>query len=194
MPHEYCKRVRGVYGELSRGISENLGLDESYIHNTLKVEDGFQILIGNLYPPSPQPELSMGLPPHSYHGFLTLLIESQIGGLQIQHNHKWINVKAIPNFFLVNTGSQLEILSNGKYKSNVHRATVNNKATRVSIAVANGPSLEDIVGPAPELIDNESNPPRYMPMKYKDYMELQQSNRLDGKTCLDHVKIQRDQV
>ncbi|KAK6945785.1 Non-hem dioxygenase N-terminal domain [Dillenia turbinata] len=194
LSHEYCKRVREVYGELIRGISTSLGLEESYIHNTLNMEDGLQILVGNFYPPCPQPELAMGLPPHSDLGFLTLLIENQIGGLQIQHNHKWVNVKAIPNSFLVNTSDQLEILSNGKYKSNVHRATVNNKATRVSIAMANGPSLEDIVGPAPELIDNESNPPRYMPMKYKDYMELQQSNRLDGKTCLDCVKIQRDQV
>ncbi|KAK6945781.1 Non-hem dioxygenase N-terminal domain, partial [Dillenia turbinata] len=173
LSHDYCKRVREVYRELIRGISKSLGLEESYIHNTLNMEDGFQILIGNLYPPCPQPDLAMGLPPHSDHGFLTLLAENQIGGLQIQHNHKWVNVKAIPNSFLVNTGDQLE-------------------ATRISIAVANGPSLEDIVGPAPELSDSESNPPRYMPMKYKDYMELQQSNRLDGKTSLDRVKIGSD--
>ncbi|KAJ6683579.1 hypothetical protein OIU85_007283 [Salix viminalis] len=29
----------------------------------------------------------------------------------------------------------------------------------------------------------------YIGMKYEDYLELQQSNKLDGKSCLDRVRI-----
>ena len=78
-----------------------------------------------------------------------------------------------------------QVLSNGKYKSIRHRAVVNNKATRISIVVAHGPSLDTVVSPAPELVENESRPAAYMPMKYKDYMNLQ----LGGKPCLDHIQL-----
>ncbi|KAB5516034.1 hypothetical protein DKX38_026682 [Salix brachista] len=133
----------------------------------------------------------MGMPPHSDHGLLTLLIQNGIGGLQIQHKGKWVNVGTHPNSFLVNTGDHLEILSSGRYKSVLHRAMVNNKGTRMSIAMAHGPSLDSVVSPAPELlVSSKGNElAAYIGMKYKDYLELQQSNKLDGKSCLDRVRI-----
>ncbi|KAF9610813.1 hypothetical protein IFM89_025054 [Coptis chinensis] len=186
---EYCKRTRQVVRELLKAISESLGLEECYIDKVLELESGLQILTGNLYPPCPQPELAMGMPPHSDHGLLTLLIENEIGGLQLKHNGKWINVQALPNSFLVNTGDHLEILSNGKYKSVLHRAVVNSKATRISLAMAHGPCFDKIVTPAPELVDCDKNPPAYLGMRYKEYLELQQSNPLNGKSCLDRVRL-----
>ncbi|THG01664.1 hypothetical protein TEA_011741 [Camellia sinensis var. sinensis] len=84
------------------------------------------------------------------------------------------------------------ILSNGRYKSVVHRAVVNNKATRISIAMPCGPSLNTIVSPAPELVEDDEGHhlPAYIPMKYRDYLELQQSNQLGRKSCLDRVRLQ----
>ncbi|XP_050384516.1 2-oxoglutarate-dependent dioxygenase 19-like [Argentina anserina] len=187
---EYCKRTREVTWELLKGISESLGLEADYLDTALNVKtEGLQIFIANLYPPCPQPELALGMPPHSDHGLLTLLIQNGIGGLQVQHNGKWVNVDAVPNSYLVNTGDHLEIFSNGKYKSNIHRATLNNKATRVSIAVPTGPSLDVVVTPASKLVENGHHPPAYVGMKYKDYLELQQSNMLDGKAILDRVRM-----
>ena len=69
-------------------------------------------------------------------------------------------------------------MSNGRYKSVVHRALVTDKATRMSIAVPHGPSLETVVSPAPELVDNESHPPAYIEKTYKQFLELQQSGKL----------------
>jgi isopenicillin N synthase-like dioxygenase len=80
-------------------------------------------------------------------------------------------------------------MSNGKYRSVVHRAFVNEKATRISIATVYGPSLDTVVGPVPELVHRETNPAAYTEMEYKEYLRLQQSNQLDGKSCLDHVRI-----
>ncbi|MCD7447984.1 hypothetical protein HAX54_036804 [Datura stramonium] len=101
-------------------------------------------------------------------------------------SRQMVNVNASPNSLLVNTGDHLEIFSNGKYKSNVHRAVVNNKVTRISVVTAHGPSLETIVRPASPLMEKEnSTSSAYIPMKYRDYLELQQSNQLDAKTCLE---------
>lgn len=102
--------MREIVKEISKGISESLGLEANYISKAMNLESSFQIFIANWYPPCPQPELAMGLPPHSDHGLLTLLTQNGIGGLQIQHNGKWVNVNSFPNSFLVNTGDHLEVL------------------------------------------------------------------------------------
>ncbi|KAK8259459.1 hypothetical protein V6Z11_D13G056900 [Gossypium hirsutum] len=198
---EYSKRVRLVAREIIRGISESLGLEKDYIDETLNLENGLQLIAANLYPPCPRPELAMGLPPHSDHGILTLLIQNQIGGLQVQHKGKWVNIDPIPNSFLANIGDHIEILSNGKYKSVLHRAVVNNRDVRISIAVPHGPALDAIVSPASKLIcDPETtvptrpkiellqNPPAYGAMKYKEYLELQQGTMLNGKSCLERIR------
>ncbi|XP_022762406.1 protein DMR6-LIKE OXYGENASE 2-like [Durio zibethinus] len=177
---EYSKRVREVARELVKGISED---------RTLNLENGFQILVANFYPTCPQPELTIGVPLHTDHGLLTLLMQNEVGGLQVLHEGKWVTVDPIPNSFLVNVGDHIEILSNGKYKSLMHRALVNNKATRISIAVQHGPALDEVVSPASEFVDNESNPPAYRAIKYQDYVELQQSNTLDGKSFLENIRI-----
>lgn len=189
---EYCEKSRQVAKELLRGISQGLGLEECYLEKTLDMKSGFQIFIANYYPRCPQPELALGMPPHSDHGLLTLIIQNQVGGLQVQHQGKWIQVNALPNSLLVNTGDHLEIFSNGKYKSNVHKVVVNNTSPRISVAVAHGPSLEAIVSPASQLVQSESNPPAYVPIKYKDYMEMQQSNQLHQKSILEQVKIKKN--
>lgn len=77
----------------------------------------------------------------------------------------------------------------------MHRAVVNNKVTRISVVVAHGPSLDTIVKPASPLMEKENSPSaNYIPMKYKDYLEMQQSSRIYGKSCLEKVKIQRSWV
>ncbi|GFS35149.1 hypothetical protein Acr_00g0038110 [Actinidia rufa] len=96
---EYCKRSREVTMELLKAISESLGFEESYIEKAMNLKSGFQLFAANLYPPCPQPELAMGIPAHTDHGLLTLLIENEIGGLQIQHNGTWFHVNPLPNSY-----------------------------------------------------------------------------------------------
>ncbi|MED6209466.1 hypothetical protein PIB30_054940 [Stylosanthes scabra] len=184
----YCKKSREVIGELLKGISISLGQEEKYMHKVMNYESGFQMFVVNYYPRCPMPEQAMGLPPHSDHGVLTLLLQNELEGLQLLRNDTWISIHPLPNSFVVNTGDQMEIFTNGKYKSNIHRAVVNKNATRITIGTAHGPPLDDVVAPATELI-REDNPPAYRAIKYKDYMSLQQSNELNKKTCLDYIRI-----
>ncbi|CAA0807353.1 2-oxoglutarate (2OG) and Fe(II)-dependent oxygenase superfamily protein [Striga hermonthica] len=187
---EYCERTRDIVRKLVRAISESLSLQEKEMERALDLDSTLQIFIANLYPRCPNPEMAMGMPSHSDHGLFTLLIENRVSGLQIQHQGKWINVNALPNSILVNTGDHLEIFSNGRYKSVVHRAVVNNQKTRISIAMANGPSPETVVSPATSVLRSDGCVPAYVPMKYKDYLLSQQSNQLKGKSVLKNVQIQ----
>ncbi|OIT21826.1 PREDICTED: protein DMR6-LIKE OXYGENASE 2-like [Nicotiana attenuata] len=105
---EYCEKTREVAKKLLSGISQGLGLEECFLDKALDMKSGFQVFIANLYPRCPQPELALGMPPHSHHGLLTLIIQNQVGGLQVQHQGKWIPVNALPNSLLVNSGDHLE--------------------------------------------------------------------------------------
>ncbi|KAL1564625.1 2-oxoglutarate-dependent dioxygenase 19-like [Salvia divinorum] len=189
---EYCERSRDVVAKLLKAISESLGLEETEMEKALEMTSSLQIFVANYYPRCPNPEAAMGILPHSDHGLFTLLIQNGVGGLQIQHHQRWFNVNPPPNSILVNTGDHLEIYSNGKYKSVLHRAIVNNKTARISIATANGPSLDAVVAPACRLVQGEGGGvvAAYAAMKYKDYLLEQQSGQLDGKTMLKRVRIQ----
>ncbi|MCL7032594.1 hypothetical protein MKW94_018834 [Papaver nudicaule] len=73
-------------------------------------EDGRQIMRMNYYPPCPQPEQVIGLTPHSDAGGLTILLQlSEVDGLQIKKNNVWLNIKPLPNAFVVNIGDILEV-------------------------------------------------------------------------------------
>ncbi|KAL4614885.1 hypothetical protein ACB092_07G085100 [Castanea dentata] len=178
---ELSKRNREVAIVILKAISKSLGLEESYIDKASNFKLGLQIVAANFYPACPEPERAIGIPPHSDHGLLTLLVDNGISGLQIKHKGKWINVNLLPNALFAHIGDHLEILSNGKYKGVLHQALANDKATRISIAMPHGPSLDTVIRPAPEFVDNESHPPKYIEITYKEYVELLLSGKIYSK-------------
>ncbi|KAI3445769.1 hypothetical protein Pfo_002434 [Paulownia fortunei] len=188
---EFSERTRPVARKLLQAIAENLGLEEGYIDEALKLDSCFQLYAANFYPPCPQPDQAIGIPAHTDHGLLTFLIHNGVAGLQIQHNGEWFNTNSPPNSILVNTADHLEIFSNGRYKSVRHRAVVNTEATRISVVLANGAAPDAIVAPAPPLVERDGRA-FYHPMKFIEYVETMLSNRLLGKTNLDCIKIQDD--
>ncbi|KAK8969074.1 putative 2-oxoglutarate/Fe(II)-dependent dioxygenase [Platanthera guangdongensis] len=175
--------------ELLKGIWDSLGLEEKEMEDALDLDSCYQVLIGNIYAPCPNPELTWGLPSHSDHGLLTVLMQNETDGLQVMHYGKWVRVKPLPNSFLVNLGDHMEIVSNGRYKSVLHRAKVNNQNTRISIVTAIGPSLDTVVVPAPSLLQRGNHPAAFRGIKYRDFVEHQQSSRLKEKSVLDHLRV-----
>ncbi|RVW71270.1 Codeine O-demethylase [Vitis vinifera] len=124
-------------------------------------EDGMQSVRITYYPPCPQPELVMGLTPHSDATGITILLQiNGVDGLQIKKDGVWIPVSFLPDALVVNVGDVLEILSNGVYTSIEHRATVNAAKERISIAMFFNPKFSAQTKPAPSQI-NPQNPPLF---------------------------------
>lgn len=100
---------------LVEAILESLGVWGATMNKTEgdeilnEFEDGSQLMVINYYPPCPQPDLTLGMPPHSDYGFLTLLLQDEVEGLQIQYKDQWVTVEPIPNSFVVNVGDHLEV-------------------------------------------------------------------------------------
>ena len=84
----------------------------------------------------------------------------------------------------------MQILSNDKFKSVIHRALGNASRTRTSAACfLDGVSTPPIVyGPIKELITKE-NPQMYTEFTVSDYISKFFSRGLDEKSGLNHVRI-----
>ena len=62
-----------------------------------------------------------GVGAHKDGGFLTLLLQDQNKGLQVEYDGAWIDVDPLPGTLVVNIGELLELASNGYLKATVHR-------------------------------------------------------------------------
>ncbi|CAL5001597.1 unnamed protein product [Urochloa decumbens] len=191
---EYSEKTRVLLLQLAKAISESLGLDGGRISEAMDLDSCFQILVANHYPPcTGGPDgVGMGLPAHSDHGFLTLLFQNGVDGLQIEHDGRWHLAKPLPGAFFVIAGDQLEIVSNGRYKGVLHRAVVGGERARMSMVSMISPCLDTVVEPVPELVAPDGQGLEFRGVRYRDYMEHQQSNKLNGKAALDIARVQRD--
>ncbi|KAK6917259.1 Non-hem dioxygenase N-terminal domain [Dillenia turbinata] len=152
--------------------------------------DGMQSMRMNYYPPCPEPDIAIGLTPHSDADALTILYQlNDTEGLQIRKDGKWIPVKPLEDAFVINIGDIMEIVSNGVYKSIEHRAIVNSAKERLSVATFYNPKLDSELGPASSLINHQNQPVfRRMPLElyFKEFF----ARKLSGKSYLDFVKIE----
>ncbi|KAK7307012.1 hypothetical protein VNO77_39698 [Canavalia gladiata] len=146
----------------------------------------------NYYPPCPQPDQVIGLSPHSDAGALTILLQvNEMEGLEIRKDGMWIPIKPLPNAFIINVGDMLEIMTNGIYRSIEHRATVNSKKERISIAAFHSIRLNATISPAQSLITPES-PPMFNSISVEDFYKGYFSRHLQGKSYLDVMRIQNE--
>ncbi|CAI9114712.1 OLC1v1015493C1 [Oldenlandia corymbosa var. corymbosa] len=165
----YANKLHGVADKMFECLSEGLGLEPNAVKDALGGEDLIYLMKINYYPPCPRPDLALGVVAHTDMSSITILVPNEVQGLQVFKDDYWYDVKYIPNALIVHIGDQIEILSNGIYKSVYHRTTVNKEKTRMSWPVFLEPTPDQEIGPILELI-NEANPPKFKTKKYKDYV------------------------
>nr|GEZ19374.1 non-heme dioxygenase N-terminal domain-containing protein [Tanacetum cinerariifolium] len=87
--------------------------------------------------------------------YLTLQDEV-VEGLQLLRDNQWIGVPIVCDALTINVGDQMEIMSNGIFKSPVHRVLVNSKKERMTLAMFCVPETEMVIGPMDGLITDET--------------------------------------
>lgn len=184
----YSSELYALARTLLGFMAKNLGVNPEVITSMLK--DGIQSVRINYYPPCPQADKTLGFSPHSDGSLVTLVLQvNQVQGLQIKKNGAWVPVKPLPSAFIVNVGDNLEIFSNGIYRSIEHRATANKEKVRLSVAAFHSPSSDSVIGPLPDIVrDGEA---KYKTVNNEEYMRLFFSAKLDGKSFLDRMKLNR---
>lgn len=102
----YVEKIKGVSLRILELICEGLGLEKGYLGGMSLV----QFLTASNYPICPDPTLTVGLLPHFDHSLITILFQGNGEGLQVMVDGKWMGVEVVPNAFLVNIGTQLEVI------------------------------------------------------------------------------------
>ncbi|THG08112.1 hypothetical protein TEA_021303 [Camellia sinensis var. sinensis] len=110
----------------------------------------------NFYPPCPKPDRTLGLKPHADGSAITFLLQDK------------------------------EIMSNGMFKSPVHRVVTNSERERITLAVFCMPESNNEIEPVEGLID-EKRPRLYKSMK--DYGNIYFQNYQLGKRPIDAAKL-----
>ncbi|XP_068332012.1 1-aminocyclopropane-1-carboxylate oxidase homolog 1-like [Pyrus communis] len=186
---EYSKHVMKLGKLLFELLSEALGLKPSHL-NDMDCSEGLLIL-GHYYPSCPQPGLTMGTSKHADNDFVTVLLQDHIGGLQVLHHRKWVDVPPVSGALVVNIGDLLQLISNDRFKSIQHRVLANCVGPRISVAsfFCTGmlPSTK-LYGPIKELVSKD-NPPKYKETTVRDYVAYFNNKGLDGTSALSHFKL-----
>ncbi|EYU32501.1 hypothetical protein ABFS82_03G095300 [Erythranthe guttata] len=186
---EYRDELKKLAIKVTEVMDLNLGLPKGYINkafnggeldddnNNNKNAAFFGTKVSH-YPPCPSPEKVNGLRAHTDAGGVILLYQDdEVNGLQILKDGEWIDVQPHKNAIVINTGDQIEVLSNGRYKSVWHRVLALPGGNRRSIASFYNPSLNATIEPARELVvekveKEEVNSAKYPKFVFGDYMSV----------------------
>ncbi|CAN6220988.1 unnamed protein product [Urochloa humidicola] len=171
---EYAEEVMKLAEQLAAAMSETLGLDKDYIKKAFsKPSVGIKVA---KYPRCSRPELVMGLREHTDAGGIILLFQDElVPGLEFLKDGKWIPVPPTAgNRIFVNLGDQIEVMTNGTYKSICHRVLPNKNGSRLSIATFYNPGADAIICLAPKL----TYPSQY---RFQDYLNFYSTTKFTDK-------------
>ncbi|CAN1807384.1 Deacetoxyvindoline 4-hydroxylase [Linum perenne] len=179
--HDLTKKYSGeilkVGDLLMELLSEALGLDPNHLKG-IGCREGLG-LASSYYPTCPQPELTLGSTHHTDLGFVTVLLQDHVGGLQVHRHNSWLDVPFIKDGLVVNVADMLQ-----------HRVRVTSVEPRVSVAAYFGnPSLASrMYGPIEELL-TEDNPAKYKEITIREFFLRSYQKGFDGNSVLPLLKL-----
>ncbi|ONK70260.1 uncharacterized protein A4U43_C05F31900 [Asparagus officinalis] len=181
---EFASEIEKLSERLLDLLCENLGLEKGYLKNAFQGTKGpnFGTKVSN-YPPCPRPELFKGLRAHTDAGGIILLFQDdKVSGLQLLKDGEWIDVPPMRHSIVVNLGDQIEVITNGKYKSIMHRVLTQTEGNRMSIASFYNPGNDAVIYPAPALVkESEKENNVYPKFVFNDYMNLYVRKKFEAK-------------
>jgi isopenicillin N synthase-like dioxygenase len=122
----YVAHMLGLGRHLMSCLALSLELPEDYFDDGLADPTYVSRLLH--YPPATAslPANTLGAGAHVDWGLLTILLQDDVGGLEVQTAaREWIAAPYIPQTFIVNLGEMFAVLTNGLYRASMHRVLSN---------------------------------------------------------------------
>ncbi|EEE62341.1 hypothetical protein OsJ_17130 [Oryza sativa Japonica Group] len=96
-------------------------------------------------------------------------------GTKVLRGGEWVDVQPLADAIVVNTGDQVEVLSNGRYRSAWHRVLPMRDGNRRSVASFYNPAFEATISPA---VGAGGEYPEYV---FGEYMDVYAKQKFDAK-------------
>jgi len=169
--HEIVNAYHDTMQALGRRLlpiyASALGMPPGFFYRFFR--DPQSILRMAKYPvPDAVEENQNGAAPHGDLGFLTMLPEARVPGLEIKMpSGRWMPEPVVPGAFLVNAGETLRRWSNDRFLATPHRVVTSSGGDRYQVAFFFNPDYDAIIEVLPSCID-ATHPARYEPELYED--------------------------
>ncbi|KAF9983736.1 hypothetical protein BGZ75_004788 [Mortierella antarctica] len=140
---EFMDQLERLSQQLMAAIALSLGLRETYFRDLFGKDPYYRLKCAKY--PSVNKASTIGCGAHKDTGFLTVLLQDMVGGLQGQDptTGQWMDTRPIPETFIVTMGEAMEKLTGGLYHATVHRVLNNTSGQdRYSIPFFFDPSLD----------------------------------------------------
>lgn len=151
----YLAAMESLGHRLMALVAQSLSLEPTYFFDRYTADPLVLFRIFH-YPPVPRPDAwSVGA--HADYGLLTILLQDDVGGLEVRAPEGWIAVPPLPGTFVVNLGDMLDRLTGGLYRSTLHRVRNTSNVNRLSFPFFFDPNLDAVVEPLPgtSVLDDE---------------------------------------
>ncbi|KAJ1386304.1 Oxoglutarate/iron-dependent dioxygenase [Sesbania bispinosa] len=183
---EYTESLRQLNEVILKAMAKSLNLEEDCFLKECGERPAMFLRL-NYYPPCPMADHVLGLKPHADGSTITFVLQDkEVEGLQVLKDNQWFKVPIISNALVINVGDQIEIMSNGIFRSPIHRAVINAEKERLTVAMFFTPDSEKEIKPVDKLV-NESRPTLYRPVQ--NYPEIYFQYYQQGKRAIEASKI-----
>ena len=143
----YMESMQHLAQLLMELVSLGLGLSEDYFKKRFEDHPTTLFRIFH-YPSQNNSNLTWGVGEHTDMGFLTILLQDHLGGLEVQRRDgRWVSAPPIPGTLVVNIGDMLQHWTHGIYKANLHRVRNTSNQGRLSLPYFYDPSWQASLKP-----------------------------------------------
>ena len=158
-------------------IGSNLGVSPQVLARGFENSAHTSFLRLNFYPKSAPDNAGdatqrpFGVGEHTDAGALTILLQDEQPGLEVQHEGGWHRVEPRRDALVVNIGDIVQVWSNDQYKAAPHRVLTNPVHERYSIPFFLNPSYETTYEPLPTTVTPD-RPAAYRRISWREFRGL----------------------
>ncbi|MCD5342448.1 isopenicillin N synthase family oxygenase [Arthrobacter sp. AK04] len=138
--------------ELLRGIAVSLQLPEDYFDEPFRGSPAWMGKLVHYVGGVVEAAGDQGVGSHADYGFVTLLLQDDVGGLEVLPPGAagWVPVEPIPGALVVNLGEMLEVATEGYLAATIHRVQAPPPGVdRYSVPFFWSPRLDAVIEPVP---------------------------------------------
>ncbi len=154
---DYFDAATALSHRLLAAFARGLGMEDDYF------EPFFRKPLTQLrllhYPPQPPDSEALGVEAHADSGAFTILLQDQVGGLEVRNRAgRWIAAAPIPGALVINIGDMMQRWTSGRYVSTPHRVANRSGLDRISVPFFANPDYDAIVTPLASALSPGAEP------------------------------------